>query len=112
MHSAKTTSASGRIQRARSGLRTKPSAPAPSTVAAVPAKAWVSAASSTLAKDSMTGPRPRPLNRAGAGADQQGGGEQPAHGERADTEALAREGGHEQHPEAGEGADPRRAEGD
>ena len=50
MQAANTSSASGRIQRARSLLSAKPSAPAPSTVAAVPATACVSAAASTEAK--------------------------------------------------------------
>ena len=61
---ANTSSDSGRIHGARSLLSAKPSAPAPSTVAAVPAKACVSAASSTDAKYSMTGPRPSPISSA------------------------------------------------
>ena len=50
MHAANTTSDSGRIQGARSFESAKPSAPQPATVAAVPAAACVSAASSTVAK--------------------------------------------------------------
>ena len=49
-HAAKTSSETGRIQGARSFESAKPSAPAPSTVAAVPANACVSAALSTVAK--------------------------------------------------------------
>jgi hypothetical protein len=47
---ANTSSDTGRIHGARSFDRKKPSAAAAATVAAVPAKAWVSAAVSTVAK--------------------------------------------------------------
>ncbi len=60
-HAANTISDSGRIHGARSLESAKPSAPAPATVAAVPANACVSAASSTVAKYAITGPSPSPM---------------------------------------------------
>src|SRR4029078_6792369 len=63
-HAANTTSDSGRIHGARSFDMKNPSAPAPATVAAVPAKACVSAEVWTVAKYAMTGPSPSPITRA------------------------------------------------